>query len=482
MNALNDDPEILKLKSLIQNTKTQWLKFFRETIITMLATNTNDMVWYSNFLTRCEYEFHFNHNFVASTYFNGNKFVIIVNPIILIYIGKDQAIAILKHEAGHIMNYHLLRGDIYKNIDQDIVNSAMDIVLNGDRNFPLIQDLPGTGDYCDSPVQCEFYQTLTDRYGIVYFEREREFEYYTNLILANNLMEGSDGNGGKRNENEKSTSNSLEGLSEKDIDDLANQLGTAIKNSDIKSDNHAFGKQKEEESSILSDEIMDKLIDITVKELITETTVNSRGHTPSEVINALMILNKRLQHQDWRKVFRKKIGSILSATKRLVNPARQHQILHDDPDFYGYGPAKQPKIGVIVDVSGSVSDEFLNAIVSEILAVQKRHSIKKVTLIQVDTAIKSIGILRANDKIFTRNGFGGTQMEPGFKSLLHQPKNKIPNIIICATDGAIENNFTEIKIPSNVHVIWLIGEKNELNFDISIYPKSQMSIIKINNQ
>jgi predicted metal-dependent peptidase len=483
MKDNNSESLSSKINQILESPQSSWKNFFKEMIVGMIATNTNDLVWYSNFLSRCEYEFHFNHSYTASTYFNGNNFVIVVNPIILILIGKNQTIAILKHEAAHIMNYHLSRSSKYKTIDKDILSTAMDIVINGDKNQPLIKDLPGTGEFIDSPVKCNFYETLQVKYGIELFEKNRAFEYYIDLI--SNIENSKLDEIVARNQETEDQDCRVQENEDQDRgnacrDDIVNKIMTSMENKSIQLDNHESGDDKEKNID-LPDSIKDKFMGTTLNELINASTDASRGFTPSEAMKALLSIEKRLSNKDWKKVFAKKMNFLLSSQKKIPNPSRQHQILHDDPDFYGSSYAKRLKIGFIADVSGSVTDEFLIDIISEIHAIQIRYSIKEIPFVQVDTEVKSVTKLNKSDKIFVRHGDGGTIMEPGFKALIHQPKEKIPNIIICATDGYIEEEFEDLLLPNSIHVVWLIGEDDELFFDVSKYKKSQMSIIKINS-
>ena len=62
-------------------------------------------------------------------------------------------------------------------------------------------------------------------------------------------------------------------------------------------------------------------------------------------------------------------------------------------------------------------------------------------------------------------------MELGFKTLFQQSSREISDMIICATDGDIEERFEQVKIQNKVQVIWLIEEKGRLLFDTSKYPK-----------
>jgi hypothetical protein len=171
------------IEAIIENPDNSWKNLFKETVISMIASNKNELLWYANFLSRCEYEYHFNETFTSAVYFNGKNFVIMINPVILGLIEKDQIIAILKHSAGHIINHHFSRSSKIDNVNKEIEEIAKDIVINGNREVPYIKDLPCSGNYKSSPVQALFYQSLTEKYEIEEYEVGREFEYYVRLIM-----------------------------------------------------------------------------------------------------------------------------------------------------------------------------------------------------------------------------------------------------------------------------------------------------------
>lgn len=508
------------IESIIANPDSSWKTVFKEMIISMIASNTNELLWYANFLSRCEYEFHFDESFVSSVYFNGKNFVIVVNPVILGVIHKDQIIAILKHSAGHIINHHFARGKYDNSINKEAIETAKDIVINGCIKVPYIKDLPRTGSYKDSPIAALFYQSLFQKYQIETYEVGREFEYYVELIQEA-LKEGSceevqDNNKSSNNdldnssddeidipsdtskdkdENSKPLSNGEEdgvqdtdeesGSSEK-IDEtntqsksLSHKTLEALKNGECKMDNHAYGQQLQEAVE-LNDDVLNAFMHSTLNEMIHDSTDFARGFTPGVATGALSNIKKRNSHKDWRKILNKKMRNSFNNSIRYREPnkSRQHPIFQDDLDLYGYSYTKQPKLAVVLDVSGSVNDKLLASLMSEVQAIQRRYSIKSVTLVQVDAEIKSIEKFGFRDTFIKRQGSGGTIMEPGFKALLEQSRRDIPDMIICATDGDIEKSFKHVKIPNKVQVIWLIEEKGRLLFDVSEYPKQQMHVIK----
>ena len=521
MNSSQDYLYNMKtIESIIADPDSSWKKVFKEMIISMIASNTNELLWYANFLSRCEYEFHFDESFVSSVYFNGKNFVIVVNPVILGSIHKDQIIAILKHSAGHIINHHFSRGNYDNSIDKEVVNTAKDIVINGCREIPYIKDLPRTGSYKDSPIAALFYQSLFQKYQIESYEVGREFEYYVELIQES-LKEGSfeeaqdnnessaadlenstddeldfesdtsqdkdknskpSGNGeedGSQDEDQNSESSESNEESTIESKSLSDKTLEALKNGECQMDSHEYGEQLQEAVG-LDNNALNSFMDTTLNEMIHDSTDFARGFTPSEATGALGRIEKRKSHKDWKKIFNKKMRNYLSNSMRYKEPnkSRQHPIFQDDLDLYGYSPTKKPKLAVVLDVSGSVDDKLLSALMSEVQAIQKKYSIKNVTLVQVDAEIKSIEKFRSYDKFIVRNGGGGTIMEPGFKALLQQSSREIPDIIVCATDGDIEKSFEKVKIPNKVQVIWLIEEKGRLLFDTSKYPKQQMHVIK----
>ena len=584
---------VATVESIIADPDSRWKIVFKEMIVSMIASNKNDLLWYANFLSRCEYEFHFNDSFVSSVYFNGNNFVIVINPLILGVIHKDQIIAILKHSAGHMINHHFVRSSKYESTNKEAVEIAMDIVINGSRDIPYIKDIPGSGNYKDSPLNALFYQTLTEKYGVESYAVGREFEYYVELMATaedecaqdsdendqscNSLeddsdngadsdsdsseegdensesSEESDANGADDETNSSSDSSedtnensdasessndennageassqsdasddtdennsSSESSEENDIDfetsiessssedsdkhddspqvniendssdgtdiafdSLAKKTLETLKNGDCSIDSHRYGEKLQETVGI-DDDLLNSFMDTALKEMIDDSTGFARGFTPGEAMEAVSRIDKRKSHKDWKKIFNKKMRNYLSNSLRYREPnkSRQHPIYPDDLDLYGYSPGKKPKLAVVLDVSGSVDEKLLTALMSEVQSIQRKYAIKNVTLVQVDAEIKKMEKFGVRDKFIIRHGGGGTVMELGFKALLKQSSREIPDIIICATDGDIEEKFEHVKVPSKVQVIWLVPKEGKLLFDTSDYPKQQMHVIQ----
>lgn len=525
------------LEAIIENPAKSWRREFKEIIISMIASNTNELLWYANFLSRCEYEFHFNESFTSAVYFNGQNFVMAINPLILGIISKEEIIAILKHNAGHIINSHFSRGHYDKSVDKEIIATAKDIVINGSRELPYIKDLPRTGEHTESPIMALFYETLTEKYAIKEYEIGREFEYYVELIMTaqelslrytDENQSCSDSSGQESDETEISSGATQEANEEESLgsseqndsddqtdeapnsapnsleegdsfensgenersedmthetnlqsDSLIEKTLQAVKNGECSMDSHEFGEHLQE-SIGLEQTLLESFQESTLSEMILDATGFSRGFTPGDAIEALSRIQKRKSHKDWRKILNKRVRNYFSNSLRFKEPnkSRQHPLYPDDFDLYGYSLTKKPKIAVVLDVSGSVDEKLFIELISQIQAIQKKYSIKTLTLVQVDAQIKSVEKLGVADKFVIRSGNAGTIMEPGFELLLKQSKRNLPDIIICATDGDVETHFERLKIPTQVEIIWLVEKAEKLRFDMSAYPKNQMHLIE----
>ena len=116
-----------------------------------------------------------------------------------------------------------------------------------------------------------------------------------------------------------------------------------------------------------------------------------------------------------------------------------------------------PRIAVIVDTSGSMSDTQLGMALSETGGILKAAG-AAVTFCAIDAAVHEIKQVRNwQDAAKLMKGGGGTDMKPAFEAMKAQKVR--PNVVICATDGMIGNPGPD---PTWTRVIWLlIGSKHK---------------------
>lgn len=107
----------------------------------------------------------------------------------------------------------------------------------------------------------------------------------------------------------------------------------------------------------------------------------------------------------------------------------------------------KPKIMAVIDTSGSMSDELLAKLSTELLRLSKTH---EVTVVECDTEIHRH--YRLKGPIHSVLGRGGTSFRPPFeKKFLKTIK---PDLIVYLTDGCGDAPEKGPPVP----VLWLITE------------------------
>lgn len=115
-----------------------------------------------------------------------------------------------------------------------------------------------------------------------------------------------------------------------------------------------------------------------------------------------------------------------------------------------------PRIAVVVDTSGSMSNAQLGLAISETSGILRAAG-AAVTFCAIDTALHDAPkqVRNWQEAAASMKGGGGTDMRPAFEAL-RMMKNR-PNVVICATDGMIGDPGPE---PTWCRVIWLlVGSK-----------------------
>jgi predicted metal-dependent peptidase len=152
--------------------------------------------------------------------------------------------------------------------------------------------------------------------------------------------------------------------------------------------------------------------------------------------------------RNWKKELRsflsKSAGTEIEFSKKLRN--RRYGLLYP-------GKKRKPKLNlaVLVDSSGSMYNELLSQIFSEIKKINESFPMD-ITVIQCDTEVNSIEKYDPKKKI-TVNGRGGTSFAPAFKAA----EELSPDAVIYFTDG---DNFDkdEVKKP-RYPVLWALPKE-----------------------
>jgi predicted metal-dependent peptidase len=266
------------------------------------------------------------------------------------------------------------------------------------------------------------------------------------------------------------------------LGDLAREMADSIlkgKYLEHDIDDHSIQEKNRPEG--ISNEAFERIALKDLQQMVNQTTKqNGRGFQPMEIDKCMLEIDKALRVQvRWDKVLRKSLGRVLSKVKVESSSRVNHLLYPKDPNTNGYVKGKEPQVHVIMDVSGSMTNKEIIMGVNEVKSIAKRYGGIPVKLIQVDTVVHEVTNVNESLKGINRAGAGGTYMEPGFE-YIYDKKNRLgnPEVIVIVTDGGVEQDFSQFKLPKGVKVVWLATQGLEhLNFDIDKYP--QMSAIHL---
>lgn len=163
----------------------------------------------------------------------------------------------------------------------------------------------------------------------------------------------------------------------------------------------------------------------------------------SELINPL-----KSKHS-WKNILR----------NYLINKSKRSSIKRTNRRFNyshikGYTKDKRTNLSVILDVSGSITNEDISKALAEILIITHNQD---VNLIQVDSEAREPEILTKRTKSIIRTGTGGTFLSSGLSKI------KDCNLVLVITDGHLYDEdiikFNEFKKP----ILWMITERGRVS-------------------
>lgn len=202
--------------------------------------------------------------------------------------------------------------------------------------------------------------------------------------------------------------------------------------------------------NVVSKKMQEYIVKSTAEDIIRESS-RDRGSVPGYLEQwAKRYLKPKV---DWRRHLRSALMNCYNSVKTgmvdytFSKPNRRSSVLDDMgivlPGFY----SPTPRIGVIIDTSGSVSDSSLNQAISEVNAIMTKLGIE-VTVAIVDAYLHQFETVKHINQVKLK-GRGGTNMCIGYDAFA---KNKPwPNIIVCMTDG--DTPWPEEKLPGTTNLI-----------------------------
>jgi len=177
----------------------------------------------------------------------------------------------------------------------------------------------------------------------------------------------------------------------------------------------------------------------------------SKGDVPGHFKQLIEEINKG--KINWKKMLRKFTGLGVRGGKRRSWKRENRRY----PDMPGHVTSETGKIGVILDTSGSMSDEELQKAFAEIDALTKRQ--RQFYIVQYDAKVTSIDKYRPGAwRKMSIKGRGGTNMRPALEKMLEMRIRRIVSI----TDGYDNYNDDLLK---KFKVLFLLTQDHDINFE-----------------
>jgi len=180
------------------------------------------------------------------------------------------------------------------------------------------------------------------------------------------------------------------------------------------------------------------------------------GTIPGEIE---LFINKLLDPVlPWNRILQNYFQKLSKSDYSFRKPSRRFFPKYHMPSLIGNNNLID--LAIAVDISGSVSKHDFTAMVSEIYQILRMFKPEKITLIQFDTEIKHIDVIKnVRDLMNCKfTGRGGTNVAPVYE---WANKNK-PQALLIFTDGG----FYPPEVVPKCPVVWLIHNHPHWTSDI----------------
>lgn len=188
-----------------------------------------------------------------------------------------------------------------------------------------------------------------------------------------------------------------------------------------------------------------------IQDIVVRAALQSKmaGDKPGTIPGDIQIYLDKLLNPilPWDKLLRRFMMDLAKTDYSWRKPNRRYMPEYHLPTLYG---EKLGHIAIAVDTSGSVSDKDFHRFVSEINGVLKKLKPSQISLIQFDTMIKSIDVVKTERQLGQVNfhGRGGTRIN----QVIEWAAKEKPLVLVVFSDGEFHHYHTNPKCP----VLWMI--------------------------
>lgn len=321
----------------------------------------------------------------ASVSLHGARVALTVNPDFFMKTLRKGAerVAVIKHEALHLLFRHLFRGDRARH-DPLLLNLAADLVVN--------QFIASPWKLPDDAVTLATFPDLK-------LEKDKNLAWYYDRLAAL----AKDGSNAPKS---------------------AAMLAGLTRDPRWHSDHTRWGAGTDAEEAVAAADL-DRLV-VQARDRAGPRGWGALPGPLRELITAA--ISRRAPKLDWRRALRL-FASSARRTRLAGTWQRESRRYHTIP---GIRVKRYQRMAVVVDTSGSISDVDLSVFFAEIHAMWRQGA--EVQVIECDAAVQRVFEYRgkAPDKV---GGRGGTSFDPALK-YLHDTRHRAPwDGCVYLTDG-----------------------------------------------
>jgi predicted metal-dependent peptidase len=341
----------------------------------------------------------------AGVSFKNTHYVMYINPTMFGKYPINERIGILAHEVLHIIFLHLSR---IQERNPKLWNFATDIAIN-----QMIKDIPKDG-------------LSYKQYGL---PKGLTAEQYYSLLL-----------------------------------DMAEEQMKEMEKNGTLDDHSTWEIGEGEGSERASKEISAELTKKITEDIMEQARSKTRGLN-SAAIESLLDVVFAKEKLNWKRLIRNALSN--KKVSRVETIKRRNRRFPGRPDVNGYKKNFSSNVVALLDVSGSVSDDFIESALSEVNGIAKKTG-ADIRIIQVDTEVHSVEKFDKNGK-FKRRAHGGTHLYPGVEYIR---QHNIPcDTLVVFTDGCIESSWER---PLQSQVIFVMEEGDNLTLNTGNFSRSPL--------
>ena len=380
-------------------------------------------LFYAHIIGQCSIKIDKEMPAPAGVSFSVDHYNLYINPDEFDSYALKERLAILKHEALHILYGHL--GERGNGKNPAGWNISTDCALNqhiDQDHLPECAILP---------------KPLEEEMGIT-VPMGQSAEFYYELLkseMQKQLNQSGQGNQPNQGDGEHSQEQQ--------------QLQSQSSVFDSLKGTRAMDTHKTWDESVGDKDLQQDLTKRMIERAQTET-LKGKGTIPAACADWIE-LHSRRSEVDWKRVLRGIVGHKRVGTRSTI--MRLDRRFPSREDLRGKTRDRMFNLLVVVDVSGSMSPAAINTTLAE---VRNICDITKtdVDLIQVDTVAYEPEKLSKKTQSITRRGVGGTYLSTALDKA--REKKIDYQAVVVLTDGGLYHKDLSVFAELNKRVIWLV--------------------------